>query len=283
MSRGISGNGKSLSKLEDWQQGDFALDCGDLVYRGAPASMDAGDSICYALKDSAPLGFAVISQTCDIVCPAKSIEHVTVCPLVRVDNGRLADIRGGRTSRYGILDTDDEEVVADFSRTMSITKDLLVTWERNRGCCSEKRKRKFARAIETFYGRYAFPDDFTCMMKPFRDDVQKALKKGEKNPTRRMLNSISELRVTANGPWDGDGLLKISFYGILDGSRDPNSISRHDVKKELCQILDSIEWGGRYSMGNVEVVELSDISAARYIKSHPVDVNYLSYRESSRS
>ena len=281
MSRVISGNGKSLSKLEDWQQGDFALDCGELVYRGVPASMDAGDSTCYALKDSAPLGFAVISQTCDIVCPAKSIEHVTVCPLVRVNKGRLADIRGGRAPRYGILDTDDEEVVADFSRTMSITKDLLVTWERNRGCRSERRKTGFARAIETFYGRYAFPDDFTDMMRPFRKEVQKALKKGEGNLTKMMLNSISELRVTANGQWDGDGLLKISFYGILDGPGDPNSMSRHEVKEELCQILDSIEWGGRYSIGNVEVVELSDLSAARYIKSHPVDVNYFSYRETS--
>ena len=280
MSRGISGNGKSLSKLEDWQQGDFALDCGEMLYRCTPASLDAEDSTCCAQKDSAPLGFAVISQTCDIVCPAKTIEHVTVCPLVSVDENRLADVRGGRTPRYGILNTEDEKTVVDFSRTMSITKDLLMTWERSRGCCSEKQKRGFARAIETFYGRYAFPDDFTDMMRPFRKEVQKALKKGDENLTKMMLNSISELRVTANGRWDGSVPLKISFYGILDGSRDTSSMSRHEVKEELCQILDSIEWGERYSLGRVEVLELSDISAANYIKSHPVDVNYLSYRES---
>ncbi|MBA4491469.1 hypothetical protein [Paracoccus sp. S1E-3] len=160
-----------LVRLAEWQQGDFALGCGDFLFRDISKLTDEGEDDGGAVLDSEIVGFAVISQTCDVVRDPERIRYVSVCPMVVVDAKRIGQIERGQAPRFGFLSATPDGVVVDFSRTMSVTKDLLVSWERQRGCHDESQQLEFSRALETFFGRFAFPDAFVASVASLRNAI----------------------------------------------------------------------------------------------------------------
>lgn len=121
-----------LAHLAEWQQGDFSLDCGDFLFRDVSELTDEGDDDGGAVFDSEIVGFAVISQTCDVVREPERVPYVSVCPMVVVDAKRTGEIERGQAPRFGFLSATPDNVVVDFSRTMSVSKNLLVSWGRRR-------------------------------------------------------------------------------------------------------------------------------------------------------
>jgi hypothetical protein len=87
--------------LDDWCQGDCVLSEQWFVHRFNP-QFPLTDTSRDALNDEGNLvesevvGFAVVTQTCDIVRSCMSRPFLEVVPLVEVDSQKLREIQRGR-------------------------------------------------------------------------------------------------------------------------------------------------------------------------------------------
>lgn len=267
-----------LARLAEWQQGDFSLGCGDFLFRDISEMTDEGEDDGGAVLDSEIVGFAVISQTCDVVREPVRVPHVSVCPIVVVDAKRIEEIERGQAPRFGFLSVAPNGLVVDFSRTMSVTKSLLVSWERQRGCEDESQQREFARALETFFGRFAFPDAFVASVAPLRKAILSKYPKGESD-LGKAVRSIRELRVFPHARWSDEASVPITFIAVLDNEGERELEDRAEIEKQMWPKISTIEWQGPFSLhkDGLYLATLADLTAADYVNSYPLDVNSLSF------
>jgi hypothetical protein len=272
------GEDEILDRLAEWQQGDFALDCGDFLFRDLAEEGDETDFDGGAVFDAGVLGFAVISQTCDIVRRPIDVGYVSVCPLVKIDPKRIADIERGQAPRYGLLSNTPEAVVVDFSRTMSVTKDLLLTWTRSRGCEDDQQQLDFARSLELFFGRFAFPDDFVISVTSLRRAILDKYGK-DGSDFGKASRSIRELRAVPHAAWSDTESVPVSFVAILDDEEKREIKDRNKIGELLKPAIDAIKWKAPFSLhpDGLGLFTLSDLTAADYLNSYPLDVNSLSF------
>lgn len=267
-----------LARLAEWQQGDFSLDCGDFLFRDLPEPIDGGEDDGGAVFDSEVVGFAVISQTCDVVRDPERVPYVSVCPMVAVDGKRIGEIERGQAPRFGFLSATPEGVVVDFSRTMSVTKELLVSWHKQRGCEDENQQLEFARALETFFGRFAFPDDFVASVASLRKAILSKYSKGESD-LGKAVRSIREIRVFPHASWSDESSVPITFIAVLDDEGERELADREEIEKQIWPKISAIDWQGPFSLHDdgLYLATLADLTAADYLNSYPLDVNSLSF------
>lgn len=267
-----------LARLAEWQQGDFSLDCGDFLFRDLSELTEDGEDDGGAVFDSEIVGFAVISQTCEVVREPARVRHVSVCPMVTVDAKRIEDIERGQAPRYGFLSASPEGAVVDFSRTMSVTKELLVTWKRHRGCEDEKQQLEFALGLETYFGRFAFPDDFVASVASLRKAILSKYPKGESD-LGKAVRSIRELRVYPHASWTDKDSIPITFIAILDDKEKRELADRDEIRKRIWPKISGIKWQAPFSLheDGLHLATLNDLSAAEYLNSYPLEVNSLSF------
>ena len=91
--------------LGEWGQGDCVLREQWFVYRFNPQRPLTNDATDVAqeevdLTESKVQGFAVITQTCDIVRSCIDRPFIEVAPLVEVDEQRLYEIQRGKRPQY---------------------------------------------------------------------------------------------------------------------------------------------------------------------------------------
>ena len=261
-------------RLAEWQQGDFTLECGELLFLDLPE--DENDPY-EPVFDEDVSGCVVISQTCDIVREIGILPNVTVCPLIKINTQRKSDIEKGQAPRYGLIDDVPDGVVADFSRAMSVSKNLLVTWERRRGCSDEKHGIEFARSLERFFGRFAFPDAFNDSLQSLRKAIYS---KHEKNSDLgAALRSIRELRAYPHANWNNEESVPVTFFVILENDADREVKDRNAIMKAISEKFMGIDWHEPFSLHEqgLYLATLSDITAAEYLNSYPLDLNALSY------
>jgi hypothetical protein len=266
-----------MARLAEWQQGDFSLDCGDFLFRDVSELTDERDDG-GAVFDSEIVGFAVISQTCDVVREPERVPYVSVCPMVRVDAKRMGEIEQGQAPRFGFLSATPDGVVVDFSRTMSVTKNLLLSWKRQRGCEDESQQLEFARALETFFGRFAFPDAFVTSVARLRKAILSKYPKGESD-LGKAVRSIREIRVHPHASWSNEAAVPITFIAILEDEGDRELADRDDIRKQIWPKINAIEWQAPFILHEkgLLLATLDDLTAADYLNSYPLDVNSLSF------
>ncbi|MBL3562228.1 hypothetical protein [Rhodovulum sulfidophilum] len=271
-------DGVFLDRLTEWQQGDFSIGCGDLLFRDVSELTDEGEDDGGAVFDSEIVGFAVISQTCDVVREPGCVRYVSVCPLVFVDAKRMGEIERGQAPRFGFLSATPDGVVVDFSRTMSVTKDLLVSWERQRGCEDERQQVEFARALETFFGRFAFPDAFVASVASLRKAILSKHPKGGSD-LGKALRSIREFRAYPHQSWSNKDAVPVSFIAILEDEEKRELANREEIRKQIWPKISAIDWQGPFSLheDGLHLATLNDLTAADYLNSYPLDVNSLSF------
>ena len=236
------------------------------------------------------VGVAVISQTCDIEREPSVVPYVTICPLVRLKENIFGLVEKRRMPRMGFLPAlEDEQVAVDFSRTMSVEKELLNSWTRNVGCKNEEQQTQFARMIETCFGRFPFPDDLGKSLEKFRDKIYEKHNK-ENSPLGKALNYLRELRVYWDGDESIDSKVHVTFMGILRSERggregilglsdEEVEELKFEIEKDISSELDKIAWIGPYQLGDQKLLlsTLDEISAADYQNSYPLGVNSISY------
>ncbi len=279
----LSTNRHFMQCLYEWQQGDFSLESGTLLFRDfSPInhSNKTCDHNSLGYCDEKMPGFVVISQTCDIVRePIDSFsKFVSVCPLVEVNPAGISNIEKGKAPSFGLIENTPDNLVVDFSRIMSVSKNLLVTWRRRRGCPSESKKREFAIALERFFGRYAYPDAFNQSFSSFRNATYEKYNKNSN--FGKVLRSICELRVYPHSCWNNTDSVPVTLIVVIE-DRDKREIEdREEIYTQVKSNFDKINWVSPFSPHEeygIHIAELRDLSALDYLNSYPLDLNSISY------
>jgi hypothetical protein len=263
--------------LSEWCQGDCVLGEHWFVYRFNPQRPLTSDSANVAkeetdLAESEVKGFAIVTQTCDIVRACNKRPFVEIVPLVEVDEQQLHDIQRSRQPQYAYIPGVAElNLVADLDRVMTVEKAIVAEWERKPGCLSDNEVRALGQALARKRARFAFPNDFIDFAKKLqnrlRDKHNKATNEGE------ALRALREIRVRAEPSWNSPKI-RLIFWFIRD--EEQNQFQGMRWEQFLDQWLQLIPESGRYQNVEGSVMALEDMTAKEYVESAPLDLDHLS-------
>jgi hypothetical protein len=212
--------------LQKWCQGDCVLGEQWFVHRFnvqcplTDASKDVLDRD-NDLVESEVVGFAVVTQTCDIVRSCSSRPFLEVVPLVKVDKQRLQDIQRERRPQYAFIPNLAEEcLVADLDRVMAIEKAVVLGWQRIAGCNTDEEIRTLGQALARKRSRFAFPDDFTAFAKKLQSRLQE--KHDKASAEGEALRALREIRVRASPSWDSHKIDLMFWFIRHKDKMNPN-------------------------------------------------------------
>ena len=274
--------------IQAWRQGDVVLDAdlefvhlADLTRPHSPASRSfaeclagAGDPApegATAISDE-PLGFAVLSQTCDIVRSCRDRPFVEVAPLVPVSANVVEEARRLKRSAFAYVPAvADRHLVADLDRVMTVEKAVVAGWARIAGIETDADRRAFAEALSRKRSRFAFPDDFLAAARPL---LKRLARKHDKlDDEGAHLSALREIRVRAVPSWD-DTSVQLSWWFIKEN--DPDGVAAvawPDLADEWLALFDQT---GRFRLEPPTVCRLGDMTAQDYIESDRLDLDSLS-------
>ncbi len=263
--------------LLEWYQGDCVLGEHWFIYRFNPQRPLTSDSADVAkeetdLAESEVKGFAIVTQTCDIVRSCNERPFVEIVPLVEVDEQQLHDVQRSRRPQYAYIPgVAGLNLVADLDRIMTVEKAVVAEWERKPGCLGDDEIRALGQALTRKRARFAFPDDFTDFARKLqnrlRDKHDKATDEGE------ALRALREIRVRAEPSWNSSEI-RLIFWFIRD--EDQNQFKGVGWDQFLNQWLQLIPESGRYKNVEGSVVALEGMTAKEYVESDPLDLDHLS-------
>lgn len=265
--------------LKHWRQGDCVLDEQWFVFRMAPGAPLTDDAVAAAADgaenaEGAVVGFAVLTQTCDIVRDCGDRPFVEVCPLVTVDEDKLNEIKRGHRPNYThIPGVSDHRLVADLDRVMTVEKAVVAQWDRVAGCLDDNDARRLSLALARKRARIAFPDDFVSFVGPLKNRM--STKHDRESDEGRALRTLREIRVRAAPSWDAESI-QLMFWFIRN--EDQPTFEKQGWDALLTAWLSRIPAGGRFAEVLGMVLTLDDLTAREYVESDPLDLDHLSSR-----
>jgi hypothetical protein len=274
------GRAKIDEPLQQWRQGDCALGEHWFVFRVSPDAPLTEDAAAAAEggvhnAEGSVFGFAVVTQTCDIVRECGERPFVEVCPLVEVDEAKLHEIERGRRLNYAYLPgVSDRHLVADLDRVMTVEKPVVARWERVAGCLDDNDSRRLSLALSRKRARIAFTDDFVAFATPLMSRMSE--KHDKESDEGRALRALREIRIRAAPSLDAD-TVQLMFWFIRNESQPTFGQQGWDVL--LRAWLARVPAAGRFAEVDGAVLTLDDLTARDYVESDPLDLDHLSSRE----
>jgi hypothetical protein len=274
------GRAKVDEPLQQWRQGDCVLGEQWFVFRVSPDAPLTEDAVAAAEDgvdnaEGTVFGFAVVTQTCDIVRDCGERPFVEVCPLVEVDEDKLQEIERGRRPNYAYLPgVSDRRLVADLDRVMTVEKPVVAPWERVVGCLDDNDSRRLSLALSRKRARIAFPDDLVAFAAPLMNRMSGKHDKG--SDEGRALRALREIRVRAASSWDAN-TVQLMFWFIRNEDQPTFEKQGWDVLLEAW--LARVPATGRFAEVDGAVLTLDDLTARDYVESDPLDLDHLSSRE----
>lgn len=267
--------------LQEWRQGDCVLGEQWFVFRFEPnspltaaAAVAASDGVENA--ESEVEGFAVITQTCDIVRSCRERQFIEVCPLVRVEEDMLHQIERCQRPRYAHIEgVSNLHLVADLDRVMTVEKPVVAQWVRVAGCLKDDDSRRLSLTLARKRARVAFPDDFVEFASPLMNRMSTKHDKG--SDEGRALRALREIRVRAAPSWDADKV-ELMFWFIRN--EDEPTFEKQNWSVLLRAWLERVTAKGRFIEVHGAVQILADLTARDYVESDQLDLDHLSSRES---
>lgn len=276
----------SLSK---WRQGDAVLEEGNLFFLhlaelSCPLTLEAFE-LAQEQKDqeggcfgvgSAVIGFAIVTQTCDIVRSCEKRPYVEVSPVVKVEPQFLREVRQLQRPGFAYLpNLANQNLVVDLDRTMTIEKSIVAQWVRIPGWIHDEDGRKFAEALARKRSRFAFPDNFVKAAQ----DLQKYLKKEHKRdkPEGAHLRALREIRVKASPSWDAE-VVTLDFWFIKETEPEGHAPRWDKFVEDWIELFDQ---SGRFRIDLSVACWLEDMTARDYVDSDHLDLDQLSYSETA--
>jgi hypothetical protein len=254
--------------VSSWRQGDCVVaPCWFVHGRASAAGQTEVD-----LVESGVIGFAIVTQTCDLVRSHRDRPFAEVCPLVEVDADILQQIRRAQRPGYAYIPgLAARSLVADLDRTMTVEKEIVAAWARTPGCSSDVETRAFADALCRKRGRFAFPDDFVLLAKKLQSRL---IEKHDRNsPEGKALRALREIRVKASPSWDA-AQPAIMFWFIRE--TEDEQFEGASWSALLTAWLKLVPKSGRFAEVFGQVVTLEELTAADYVESDPLDLDNLS-------
>lgn len=258
--------------LAKWRQGDCVLE-GEhwFVHRVEPAQA-ANETEPATLVELEVPGFAVISQSCDVVRKHKDRPYVSVASLTQVADDHLEQIISGYRPQFAAVPAlTEKKLVADLDRVMTVDKRVVAGWTRTQGCANGEEIRKFSDAVKRKYGRFAFPDDFNEFVKELQDRIKE--KHDKRTSEGDALRALEEIRVRAAMSWDAQEV-DLMFWFIAK-PENVVEISKSSVIKAWEK---RIPPRNRFKKVHSQIVTYSDLTAQDYLESDRLDLDYLSDR-----
>lgn len=264
------------ASLQEWRQGDLALDESWFVHVGdgalplseAAAQAESGTQALTAEV----LGLVVLTQTCDVVRSCVSRPFIEVAPLVRVSEDDLHQVKRGRRPAHATLPMLEKELlVADLDRVMTVEKSIVASWKRTPGFTQDADRRAFAQSLARKRVRFAFPDDFTALAKKLQARLGD---KHDKNTDEgRGLRALREIRVCASPSWDAASTEIFLWFIRDDADARLDGKSWADLLKDWLKLVPAT---GRFTSIDGQVATLQEMTAEDYVGSDPLDLDYLS-------
>jgi hypothetical protein len=264
------------SSIEEWRQGDCVLSeqwFAHRFLRESPLtaeSTDAAEFDVQIVEVDVP-GLVVLSQTCDIVRSCRDRPFIEVAPLEEVEADEFGLIEAGHSPRRAVIPgLRDKRLVADLDRVMTVEKSVVAGWGRTPGCVTDAESRRFAFALARKRARFAFPNDFSELVKGL---AKRLRHKYEKQSTEgAALRALREIRVRAAPSWQADRI-ELTFWFIRNDEEQEATLV--DWAKLCDAWLGLIAAGGRFETVQGMVITIDDMTARDYIESDPLDVDYL--------
>lgn len=266
--------------LSHWRQGDCVVAEQWFVHRFSrhtPLTREAteGAAAEVDLSESAVHGFVVVTQTCDVVRSCSDRPYVEVAPLVLVDERELHVISRGQRPRYAFIPSlKDRCLVGDLDRAMTVEKSIVADWVRTPGCQTDQDVRRFAQALTRKCARFAFPDDFSGLVKKLQARLQE--KHDKESPEGQALRELDEIRVRAASSWT-DQNVDITFFFIRKSEAE--TFQGHGWETLLEKWLELVPPSGRFHSVTGIVSTLDDLTARDYVESDALDLDHLSTRD----
>lgn len=267
-------------RIRDWRQGDCALGPWWFAFRVNPAlplteaaRQAADDGV--DLAESEVEGFAVLTQTCDIVRSAADRPFLEVAPLVRVEAGIRDEVRRAVRPRYAFIPgVASLSLVADLDRVMTVEKAVAADWRRMPGCSTDEDARAFRDAVVRKHARAALPDDFNLFA--FSLVSRLKTKHARQSPEGDALRALRQIRVRAAPEWDSDAV-ELTFWFLRHESQPHFEGIAWDSFLESW--LNLVPPGGRFTSVDGLVTTLADMTGRDYVESDPLDLDHLSSRD----
>ncbi|MEQ1568214.1 MAG: hypothetical protein ABMA64_21420 [Myxococcota bacterium] len=266
------------ASLEEWRQGDLALDerwfihVGDGALPLSEAAAQAGSGV-QALTSEVQ-GLVVVTQTCDVVRTCVDRPFVEVAPLVRVSKDHLHQVKRGRRPAHATLPVlENQLLVADLDRVMTVEKSIVASWKRTPGYTCDVDARTFAQALARKRVRFAFPDDFTALAKKLQ--ARLGDKHDKDTDEGRGLRALREIRVCASPSWAAEST-EIFFWFIrddADATLEGMGKGWADLLKDWLKLVSET---GRFVSIDGQIVTLQEMTAEDFVGSDPLDLDHLS-------
>lgn len=260
--------------LQSWWQGDAALDVGEFYFLADPAKalQEASRDIPEIGFPGLPArGFAITSQTCEIVKDCLKRPTVQVARIVEVEPSAFRRIKGNKEVRYAYIPgLEEQRLVADFDHVMTVEKSIIADWQRVAGCRSDAERREFAATVVRYYTRWAFPDDFNAdVAGPLREHLRNQLRRA--GPEGEVIHAVREFRARARGSWD-DPAVEIEIL-VIPNADAPDEIDWFQWCAEWQRHVLATE---KYVLVELRPATLTDLSAEDYLASDWIDLQSLS-------
>lgn len=260
------------SVISAYQQGDCFLGERDFISLGR-VNDESGKSDDWLVT---PVhGFAIVSQTCDVVRSCSSRPMIELSPLVLVEQDVLEEVISWRRPNYAAVPAlVESKLVADLDRTMTVEKAVIAGWKRMQGLRSDAEIRDFQRVLARKRQRFAFPDNFNAYVEP----LQKRLveKHGKESPEGEALRALQEIRVLATPSWDAQQT-QLKFYFVCkQGS--PTSFNNRSWSAWCDDWIKRLPISQRFINPQALIADYDSMTAAEYLQSDALDLERLSAR-----
>ncbi|MGW4299989.1 hypothetical protein ACWEHT_09455 [Streptomyces sp. NPDC004646] len=196
-----------------------------------PVTTNVADPAELAILDAeVPLGFAIISQTCDVVREVANQPYIQLCPVIEVSDGLASSARKNESTRVVWLPGAGQNTCADLTRSFTAEKSVLIGHDPIHGVTTDAEIRNFAMTVARRFGRFAFPDDLTESMARMR---KRFLDKRNKNSEEGFaLRSIYQIRAEGFPSWDASEI-EVTLHFILEPGILPDPDGQGDIRFDV--------------------------------------------------
>lgn len=184
-----------------------------------------------------PLGVAIISQTCDLVQPAKS--YAVVAPVVLLDDNKSGMAKSGRMPQYVHLSGIRQgNWFVDLAHCCTMTKTALAQRARlSSGVNPDDALAvsKFAAQVGRKFSRFPFPDEVQPWFRPLQEKITKGHSKD--SSLGKILRETVDLRIQSND-WNASRM-HLTIHVIVPSAVVPSldDINPGDASPELMKQL----------------------------------------------
>ena len=258
--------------LAKWRQGDCVLEGEHWFAHRTEPMPTANEGESTSLTEEEVPGFAIISQSCDVVRKYQDRPYVTVASLREVSKLELGLIVSGYRPQFAAIPAvASKNLVADLDCVMTVDKRIVAGWTRTRGCANDDEIRKLSDAVKRKYGRFAFPEDFNRFVGDLQDRLKE--KHNKRSDEGDVLRGLEQIRVRAAPSWDAPEV-ELMFWFIAK----PENVVEVSQSGMVLKWEKRIQPKDRFKRVFSQLVTYEELRTQEYLESDQLDLDYLSDR-----